>query len=250
MNIIGGIKVKIAICDDDLQHCGKLETFILDICKEVNTDVDVDVYTSGEEMLDKNGDDCESPDIAFLDIEMKGFNGIETARKLRETDRHMLIIYITSYTQYTMESFEVSPFRYLLKPIDKKSIEKVLIEAMNEIFKNHESLFLKLGNRQIQIYCDDIITVNSECGRMVRLNTQKVLPSQLFYAKIKDIEKQLSPLDFVKVNQGTIVNLKYAYIVSSDEIQMTTGQSISISRGRKKHVKELFALYVKRAKNI
>ena len=60
------------------------------------------------------------------------------------------------------------------------------------------------------------------------------------------MEKQLNPLIFVKVNQGTIVNLNFVHIITREEIRMTNGDIITISRGRKKAVKEVYSLFVKR----
>ena len=180
------------------------------------------------------------PQILFLDMEMAGMNGIETARKLRNKDRSMLIIYVTSYDKYTMDSFEVSPFRYLLKPVDYEKIEQVFSAAIDEILNNHASLFFKRNNEQIQVNCDKIISIVSEKGRMLRLITREAQQANLFYAKIKDVEKQLDPFVFIKIN------LNYVYIISSEEIHLTTGEVIPISRGRKKAVKEVYSLFVKR----
>lgn len=214
--------------------------------KYINLTVDIDVYKSGEEMLRMIEAEKVRPQILFLDMEMKQMNGIETARKLRDKDRSMLIIYVTSYDKYTMDSFEVSPFRYLLKPVDYEKIEQVFSAAVDEILNNHASLFFKRNNEQIQINCEEVISIVSEKGRMLRVVTKEEQPQNLFYAKIKDIEKQLNPFIFVKVNQGTIINLNFVHIISGEDVHLTTGEIIPISRGRKKAVKEAYSLYVKR----
>lgn len=239
--------MKVAICDDELTYCGTLESDLLKISeKYINLAVDIDVYQSGEEMLRMVEEEKVRPHILFLDMEMAGMNGIETARKLRNKDRSMLIIYVTSYDKYTMDSFEVSPFRYLLKPVDYERIEQVFSAAIDEILNNHAILFFKSNNEQIQVNCEKIISIVSENGRMLRVITSDAQPKNLFYAKIKDIEKQLNPFVFVKINQGTIINLNFVHIISSDEVHLTTGEIIPISRGRKKAVKEVYSLFVKR----
>lgn len=237
--------MKVAICDDDLNYCGILEGYLLKISeKYINLTVDIDVYQSGEEMLRMIEIENMRPQILFLDMEMAQMNGIETARKLRNKDRNMLIIYVTSYDKYTMDSFEVSPFRYLLKPVDYEKIEQVFSAAVDDILNNHVSLFFKRNNEQIQINCEEVISIACENGRMLRIVTKE--SQNLFYAKIKDVEKQLNPFIFVKINQGTIINLNFVHIITSDDIHLTTGETIAISRGRKKAVKEAYSLYVKR----
>lgn len=239
--------MNVAICDDDLRHCGNMEQYLMKIAeKYINLTVDIDVYQSGEELLRMIEIEKTKPQILFLDMEMEQMNGIETARKLRNKDRSMLIIYVTSYDKYTMDSFEVSPFRYLLKPIDYEKIEQVFSAAVDEILNNHACLFFRRNNEQVQINCEEIISIVSENGRMLRIITKQEKLQDLFYAKIKDIEKQLNPFIFVKVNQGTIINLNFVYIISSGEVHLITGEIIPISRGRKKAVKEAYTLYVKR----
>lgn len=239
--------MKVAICDDDISFCGIMEQYLLKIAKKyINLTVDIEVYQSGEEMLRIIETEKTRPQILFLDIEMAQMNGIETARKLRIKDRSLLIIYVTSYDKYTMDSFEVAPFRYLLKPVDYEKIEHVFSAAVDEILNNHAKLFFKRNNEQIQINCEEIVSIVSEKGRMLRVNTEEEMPQNVFYAKIKDIEKQLNPFIFVKVNQGTIINLNFVHIISSDDIHLTTGEIIPISRGRKKVVREAYSLYVKR----
>lgn len=243
--------MKVAICDDELSYCGTLERYLLKISeKYINLAVDIEVYQSGEEMLRMMEREKVRPQILFLDMEMAGMNGIETARKLRDKDRSMLIIYVTSYDKYMMDSFEVSPFRYLLKPVAYEKIEQAFSAAVDEILNNHASLFFKRNNEQIQINCEEIISIVSENGRMLRVLTREEQSKNLFYAKIKDIEKQLNPFVFIKVNQGTIINLNFVYIISSEEVYLTTGEIVPISRGRKKAVKEAYSLYIKRKAGI
>ena len=239
--------MKVAICDDDLFYCGILERYLLEISKKyINLTIDIDVYQSGEEMLRLIESERIKPQILFLDMEMGQMNGIETARRIRNKDRNMLIIYVTSYDKYTMESFEVFPFRYLLKPVDYEKIEHVFSMAVDEFLNNRVYLFFKRNNEHIQVNCEEVISVVSENGRMLRVNTKDNKSNNLFYAKIKDVEKQLNPLIFVKVNQGTIVNLNFVHIITREEIRMTNGDIITISRGRKKAVKEVYSLFVKR----
>ena len=239
--------MKVAICDDDLNYCGIMERHLLKIIKKyINLTIDIDVYQSGEEMLRIIETERVRPQILFLDMEMTQMNGIETARKLRNKDRNMLIIYVTSYDKYTMDSFEVSPFRYLLKPVDDKKIEQVFSAAVDEILNNQANLFFKHNNEQIQINCEEIISIVSEKGRMLRVNTIEERARNLFYAKIKDVEKQLNPSVFVKVNQGTIINLNFVHIISGEVTHLVNGEIVPISRGKKKTVKEAYSLYMKR----
>ena len=60
-------------------------------------------------------------DIIFLDIEMGQEDGITVARRIRKIDKKVLIVYVTSHENYMMESFEIRPFRFLVKPVSGRS---------------------------------------------------------------------------------------------------------------------------------
>lgn len=239
--------IRIAICDDNVQHSTELENIILDCMdKYPNIKIETDVFDSGSSLLNNMNLCIETYQILFLDIEMDAINGIETAYEIRKSDRNLIIIYVTSYYKYTLESFKVAPFRYLLKPIDKKKIEKVLLEAIREIKLNNQYLFFKYQNRQYQLAAENIISISSEKGRMLKIITSDGEEEFQFYGRLKDMENQLNPLIFVKVNQGTILNLNYVHIISGVELQLTNGDTFFISRGQKKVVKEAYKGFIKR----
>lgn len=70
-----------------------------------------------------------SADVAFLDIEMPVMNGIELAKKLREINKNIRIIFVTAYAQYALDAFGVDAIGYLLKPYTSEDIEKQLQKA-------------------------------------------------------------------------------------------------------------------------
>lgn len=72
----------------------------------------------------------ENPvDVAFLDIEMPVMNGIELAKKLKETNRNIRIVFVTAFEQYALQAFGVEAIGYLLKPYAREEVEKELVKA-------------------------------------------------------------------------------------------------------------------------
>ena len=236
--------MNIAICDDDLKHIHIIEDMIYDLSQKLdNFKPDIDAYLSGEELL-KLVEKSDFPSILFIDVEMPGINGIQTARELRKLSEEILIIYVTSYDTYTLESFEVRPFRYLLKPIDTKKFEKAFYEAIEYINNSNNYVAFKKGKDYIQIHSSSIIAIFSESGRKLRIKTNTELNDEVFYGKIKNIEKELNPLNFVKINSGTIINLKKVKILNSHEIIMVDGSILPISKNRKQSVIDLYSSFI------
>ena len=90
-------------------------------------------------------------DIVFLDIQMEGMNGIDTARVLREKQEDTVLIFITGVKEYVFEAFDVAAFHYLLKPVDEKKFSEVFERAKKEVEKRkkqrQETVFIKTRNR-------------------------------------------------------------------------------------------------------
>ena len=74
----------------------------------------------GESLVRKYSDEKFQFDIIFLDIEMKTLNGVETAKKIRNVNKDIIIIFVTGYSEYVYEGYDVHAFNYILKPYKKK----------------------------------------------------------------------------------------------------------------------------------
>lgn len=114
--------MKIAVCDDEPIFRKQLKA----ILEEYYCSLDVLVlsYSSGEELL---GAVKGNPfDLVFLDIEMEGIDGLETAKRLNELVSDLPVILLTSHTELAMEGYEVRAFRFLGKPVDKRKLQEAL----------------------------------------------------------------------------------------------------------------------------
>ena len=119
---------RIAICDDDALFIEQTTKLILNYQFERNTDFTISSFKNGKNLLSnfKNSGDFQ---ILFLDIEMPELNGIELASIIRTSiDRHVFIVFISSYPEYMHESFKVHPYNYLQKPISRNTLFSVLDE--------------------------------------------------------------------------------------------------------------------------
>lgn len=145
--------MNIAICDDEkivrLQIKGLIE--------KQKADGNLELYETGEELLAVG----KHFDVVFLDIQMEGMNGIDTARALREQNEETVLIFITGIKEYVFDAFDVAAFHYLLKPIEENKFMEVFDRAVKEAEKRKEKgqkqLFIKTRQRNItleqKIFC-------------------------------------------------------------------------------------------------
>ncbi len=121
----GSDKMQIAICDDDKSIGLILEEKI----KKLLPDAVIEKYLSGDELIASG---CE-PDILFLDIQMPGMDGMETARILRQKNERMVLIFVTAVEEYVFQAFDVAAFHYLVKPFSDEKFEEVVKRAVRSI---------------------------------------------------------------------------------------------------------------------
>ena len=113
--------MKILCIDDEPLALEMLEEAI----QEAKPDADVKAFRKQSELLaeaQKNG--C---DIAFLDIHMRGMNGVELAKELKEINPKMNIIFVTGYDEYTGDAMRLRASGYVMKPVTKEKLEEELI---------------------------------------------------------------------------------------------------------------------------
>lgn len=115
-------KVRIAICDDEISMVRILEEKI----KRLLPDAAIDKYLSGDALIASG---CR-PDILFLDIQMSGTDGMETAKILRKDNEAMLLVFVTAAEEYVFQAFDVGAFHYLVKPFSD-IIKFIVIQDMN-----------------------------------------------------------------------------------------------------------------------
>jgi len=113
---------RVALCDDDAQQRERVRQMLLALSVKTGIDFEVTEFASGEQLIAHYPGGETSFHILILDIEMTGLNGIQTARKLREMKRHReQIVFLTSYAEYMLESFDVVTFQYMIKPVEQDS---------------------------------------------------------------------------------------------------------------------------------
>ncbi|WP_242257651.1 LytR/AlgR family response regulator transcription factor [Streptococcus thoraltensis] len=237
---------RIAICDDDSRQVSDLENQISKYFDEINVQHEIDGYYKGDRLVKSMIEQMNNYQLIFLDIEMEGINGIETAKLMRNLDKSFILIYVTSYEQYALESFEVSPFRYLIKPVSIEKLRDVLRDVLVELTAKQKFLFYQVGTDHFQVILDNVVCLYSEFGRKIHLELVND-SSVSFYGKISTIEEELPQTHFVRVNSGTIINLDYVASFNRNDVKMVNGDCIAISRGRKKAVVTAYNQFIERS---
>ena len=229
--------INIAIVDDEKIIREQIKKLI----ENKQQECVIDTYSAGEELL--QSDKCY--DIAFLDIQMDGLNGIDTAKGLRQKTDDMILIFITGVKEYVFDAFDVVAFHYLIKPIDEQKFIVVLERAVLEIKKKKQlenaQLFVKTRYRNITLEQKDILYMESR-GKKVEIHTKTDIVDA--YAGIGKLEKQLRE-NFYRCHRGYLVNLAFITEYSNDSITLNNGESIILAKEKYREFVKVYMRYLK-----
>lgn len=230
--------INVAICDDDVATTGRIENMLQRIAKKNFIQIDTEVFWEGRQLIE-SVEAGNYFDIIFLDIEMGNLDGIMVAKKIRKSDKKVLIIYVTSYESYMKDSFAVRPFQFLVKPVEEKQMEICFQAAYEDI--NSEDCYFRYNYQRVshKIPIQDILYFESN-KRKIRIITTTATFE--LYGKLNDIEESLksTKTSFLRVHQSFLVNYKHIDGLSYDFVILNNGKRISISEDRRKKISESY----------
>lgn len=227
--------INIAVCDDDLIFASKIETILYEISRKKLIDMDVEVFSDGSELW-KYISSGKSFELIYLDIEMMKLNGIDLAKKIREKDTNVMIIYISNYENYFIELFEVEPFRFIKKPIDERIFLDYFEKAYERMIQNEVYFEYKFNKIPHKIMLKDIIYFESSKRLIIIWNK---FAYGKFYGKLDVVEKQLKngKIPFLRIHQSFLVNYRFVQKISFTKVVLTDGTELHISEDRQKTIR-------------
>ena len=235
---------KIAVCDDVASVCNELKTMIMDMKNDlIYKEITIDTFYSGEALID-NIKEENLYDLIFLDIELGKINGVEVGHIIREQmeDYVTKIIYISSKDIYDRQLFDVQPLHFLKKPIDSKKVFDDIQLAMKISEKENRNFEFKSFRNTIKVPYRDILYFESRGRKVFLVGTKN---NYTFYGNIKDLEEVL-PKFFIHPNRSYFVNYEFVTCFKFEELIMTDGSIIPISRNKRKEIRELQLIFESR----
>ncbi len=231
--------IRIAVCDDEKGISDRIRTMISDFFCRKNMETIILQFSSGEELLKYD----KTIDILFLDIQMQGLDGMETARKLRKRRFQGFLIFITILKEMVFQSFEVQAYDYLVKPIEKKYFEKTMERLFLSIKNASEAnLLIQKGYESRIISLEDIVFCEIIDRKVyLQLASSEVID---FYDRIENLETKLDNR-FFRCHRSFLINLRYLKSYKNGTAYMEGGKEIPVSRLRSKEFSNVILQYMK-----
>ena len=216
--------MRIAVCEDDNIVAAYLEDYLSSLSVQ---NIEYEIFTSGNDLIHYMEQEKTSFNIFFMDIEMPGRNGIETSAYIREHDKNALIIFITDHQDYVYQVFEVLPFRFLIKPVQREQLNTVLKDAILQINTAKKLFFFRIGKQQFQVAYDEILYFE---GNLRKVRLVSTVGEWDFYGKISKVFSDLDVNLFLQSHSSFLVNMEYIRCITETEITLTNGMTIPISK--------------------
>ena len=228
--------MNIAICDNDYSFINYIEEYTRRTLEIIDAPFKIFTYSSGEDAVDAIFNRGIGVDIILLDIDMDRLSGFEVAKRIREYNDRILIIFVSSYEKYVFKSFEFSPFRFIRKNVIDEELEDALKEAYKVYKKNKRKYILFEGdNGQYKIEMNEIVYFKTERRKVyMYLDKDKVVGIN---KNIRELVKELDAEQFAKIDSGCIVNIKYIKNYTKLDVVLDDDTVIPISRNGMKELK-------------
>lgn len=216
---------KIAICDDDKADRQYIEALVEKWAKNAGHSVQVAVFESAESFLFQYAAE-QDYDILLLDIEMGEMDGVTMAKMLRKDNDAVQIVFITGYSDYISECYEVEALHYLMKPVKEEKLAEVLARAAEKLARNEKCLYFETAGETVRIPVYQIRYADV-MGNYVTIHAAEDVKVKM---TLGNLEKELDER-FFRVGRSSIVNLTQIARVTKTEIRLSGGEAIPLPKG-------------------
>ena len=230
-----GVKMRIALCDWDTSFNKKMKNIIYKYAEETKIELVVDCYNSGEKLLKSKYE----YNIVFLGYQLEGINGLETAKLLRKNFFDISIVFVSEYTDFVFESFEVNPYRFLVKPVSPKSIYKTLNHFFDKFIKNN-CLWIKSRDNTFCLNTGEIYFLEADNKHCYIHLKEETFSCNKTMAKVYS---SLPKRNFSKINRAFVVNLDYVQKYNTKELYLKNNENLTIGRNFLKSFKQDYRIF-------
>lgn len=223
---------QLAVCDDRPEDSRLVARLASRWARQAGAEAEIESFPSAEAFLFRY-EEKKDFDVLLLDIEMTGMDGVELARTVRRDNEAVQIVFITGYSDYIAEGYEVSALHYLMKPVNEEKFHQVLTRAVGRLARNEPFLTLELPGETVRVPLPEIRYLD------VQQNYVTVHAGRDYTLK-RPLAEFEAALDrrFFRAGRSCIVNLTCIRRVTRTEAELTTGERIPLPRGQYKKLNQ------------
>ncbi len=221
------MNLNIAVCDDLKEERVGLSRMIRAYCQQKGIDVRLRLYSSGRELLASTGESGQL-NMLFLDIYMPGLSGLDTAREFRKSDKSCALVFVTTSTDYGLESYEVEASDYIVKPVRSEDVDRAMDWYISHMPEEMRSLRVYSEGEWMDYPLSSILYIeilDHQCYIHMKSRTVVVRRS------MSDLVSSIDSPDFMRCHRSYLVNLNYVRSVENCDFRLTDGTLVPIRAG-------------------
>lgn len=232
--------IKVVILEDQDQQAEQTMEFLRRYERQTTDSIVMERYSRAIDLLESYR--CDA-DILLLDIQVPDMLGIEAAKRLRQMDENVVIMFVTSFDQYAVEGYSVQAMDYILKPLSYAPFSAKLARALRMVRQRQAEgvmLSVKTKSEIHRFPSSRLAYIEVVNHTLVFHLTDGTVLKQ--WGSLGSFEEQLAGNRFVRCNSGYLVNLKYVESVEGDCV-IVKGIPLKISAPKRKDFLRAVAQY-------
>lgn len=235
-------KYKAAIVDDSQEYRDTVQEVLRSVAGRCGKEIQCTQFSRAETLVYEMNDEGAYFDIYVLDIQMPGINGMDLGRGIREKYPDVCMIFVTSYSRFALESYEIDAYQYILKDKIAERLPRALEKFFRRTAEETEADYytISTANKLEKFRFKDIIRICKN-GKYAEFVTKERTYRQRL--SLNDVYKMLPEGDFVFIERGIIVNIFHISGMDVREITLSNHEVVTASRAYLKNVKEEVTRY-------
>ena len=235
---------RIAILDDSKTDADFVQYILNNWADLRRAKIQAEVFSSAEAFLFQYAED-KGWDILLLDIEMGNMDGVTLAKKIRQENDSVQMVFITGFADYISEGYEVAALHYLMKPVKQDKLFSVLDRAVAAMQKTERVILLPVGGEMLRLPVSRVQYVEAFSHTVALITETDTIQVKM---PISEVEKLLGE-GFIRCHRSYLVGLKHIARLSKTEVILDSGKSLPLSRGAAPLVHKAFVSYYSGEKN-
>ena len=232
--------VKIAICDDMENDREKVAKYVKAYFEKNPYNFQIFEFDKGSKLVADYIDEYMQYDLIFLDIFINDEHGMDIAKAIRKYSSDVKIIFMSTSSEFALESYDVFAYSYLLKPVHEPKITMLMDKYIKESQESQRKLTVTLKGKILNICYADIVYIESKNTAIIihKKNGEDIK----IYDKLCNVERKLNNKRFLRCHQSYIINMDYVNCVDT-EFKTITDDRVLIRKRSLREIKDKYYKY-------
>lgn len=228
--------MKIALVDDEQECINEMSSLCVSFGQSTGYHMEIFPFDSGETFLETL--DSGSFDLVFMDIYMKGIDGIAAALKMRQQNSECILVFLTSSMEFMPDAFSCHAFEYVIKPFSKKRIFHVLSDVVKVLPQEKKYIELTINRKNVCVFLDEIVSIVTDAHYLdITLENEEKLHCRMTMTEF--INKINGDTRFLPINKGISVNAEYILSFENGVVVMESGVSFPLRVRDSENIKQM-----------